>query len=622
MSGTNNTINTSAHNRTKEWKQHYGKFLLQLQCTKQNWEGDFIPLQVLSHILGDLAPCVTMAVILDEQRCLLDIVLPEIMEPLTAHHLLVQAVQAGSKLMCNKGLTCAFSFHNIISHPDLVHVMVNCKVLGQDAQVDDGNLHYQIKKDFGSSFVWLPELAACLPAGPIQPPGSSSTPHLDSEQLHLVDEVAKQVEMLHPTAVDQLIKKIVSKHGLGGVPFTDHTIDLVKPPPGHAEPALSSTEGKSKQADEFNTSVAVIDQLMEKGAIKGNMPKLADFYGEGSKVKFSTWSQIVKQLSKSHPSTAIKDAIMQSLKGEALDLVVLLPPEATWEQILDHLAIRYQAQGSYGALMKLFYDVTMEQGESCSLFAGRLEQQLKAVQLKYGELMPPKTYEFNLKERFFGGLPKSLRTDIRPQYDEGKSFAQLLQAARKVEAEDSPSQAEGGSQSKPGKGEQPGKAKGKATIGSVTSSQSFDLNTLKDTIAKLQKSFDRANSELGSVKQECKQLKEALGKTQQSGPQPSTSTSNANQPQGSSSNGQHRGQWRGGNRGWRGGRGNGGRGRGGNNPQGYRQPYCSFCHGHVDPSQNNHSIKECPFASTVKESFWKDHGTQQATGNPGQEGNL
>ena len=73
--------------------------------------------------------------------------------------------------------------------------------------------------------------------------------------------------------------------------------------------------------------------------------------------------------------------MMQSLKGQALMVTSALPPEASWEKLLQALKIKYQDKAPYDVLMAQFYGTKMDIDEKCASFGTRLEQKLNQVSL-------------------------------------------------------------------------------------------------------------------------------------------------------------------------------------------------------------------------------------------------
>ena len=69
-----------------------------------------------------------------------------------------------------------------------------------------------------------------------------------------------------------------------------------------------------------------------------------------------------------HSGTAVKQAMMQSLKGQALMVISALPPETSWEKLLQALKIKYQDKASYDVLMAQFYGTKIEPEEEMCFF--------------------------------------------------------------------------------------------------------------------------------------------------------------------------------------------------------------------------------------------------------------
>ena len=65
-----------------------------------------------------------------------------------------------------------------------------------------------------------------------------------------------------------------------------------------------------------------------------------------------------------------------------------------------------------------------------------------------------------VRERFFHGLSKNMRTNLRTQFDEGENYYKLLQLARKIESENFHEDAKIEAK--------PTNQKGKAKVGAVT----------------------------------------------------------------------------------------------------------------------------------------------------------
>ena len=94
------------------------------------------------------------------------------------------------------------------------------------------------------------------------------------------------------------------------------------------------------------------------------------------------WERQILSAATSHSGAAIKQAMMKSLKGQTL-AVTTLPPDITWERLLQALKIKYQEKTPYDVLMAQFYGTIMESDEKCAYFGTRLEEKLNQVSLQY-----------------------------------------------------------------------------------------------------------------------------------------------------------------------------------------------------------------------------------------------
>ena len=85
--------------------------------------------------------------------------------------------------------------------------------------------------------------------------------------------------------------------------------------------------------------------------------------------------------------------------------------------------------------MAQFYGTKMDIDEKCASFGTRLEQKLNQVSLQYPNKISETMYWNCVRERFFHGLPKDMRTNLRTQFDSGATYYQMLEMARIVESE-------------------------------------------------------------------------------------------------------------------------------------------------------------------------------------------
>ena len=161
----------------------------------------------------------------------------------------------------------------------------------------------------------------------------------------------------------------------------------------------------------LQASQVMVQQLVEKGMLKGTIPKLDNFNGDPqtTKISFHVWEKQVMALEGDYTPASIRTAIRNSLKGRALQDISILPPDASWKVLLDTLRIKYQHKASYDSMLSVFYGLQMTSAEDCAAFSSKLEQKLSHVQVMYPGKLNTQQYWHLLRERFFHGLPVNLR---------------------------------------------------------------------------------------------------------------------------------------------------------------------------------------------------------------------
>ena len=68
-------------------------------------------------------------------------------------------------------------------------------------------------------------------------------------------------------------------------------------------------------------------------------------------------------------------------------------------------------------------------------FGTRLEKKLNQVSLRYTNKISDQMYWNCVRERFFHGLSKNMRTNLRTHFDGGANYYKLLELARMIESE-------------------------------------------------------------------------------------------------------------------------------------------------------------------------------------------
>ena len=336
----------------------------------------------------------------------------------------------------------------------------------------------------------------------------------------------------------------------------------------------------------IQNSQAILQGLAEGGYIHAKTPKFESFFGDEkkNKLEFDMWERQILSAATTHSGAAIKQAMMQSLKGQALMVTSALPPDVSWEKLLEALKIKYQDRAPYDVLMAQFYGTKMEIDEKCASFGIRLEQKLNQVSLQYPNKISEIMYWNCVRERFFHGLSKDMRTNLRTQFDSGATYYQLLELARIVESENFHEKF--GNEIKPASN----KGKSKIIAASVdnSTSQMQQIQQLQGAVKGLTKLLQNKQQQT-----QLSQIPQFVPQTGQQGTQENVNTlPQAANGQGSTT--PHRG------RGGRGGyRGRGGRGRGG-------LILCYWCRDFLPKEQANHKVAQCPYQKQAKNDWWKN----------------
>ena len=336
----------------------------------------------------------------------------------------------------------------------------------------------------------------------------------------------------------------------------------------------------------IQSSQAILQGLAEGGYIHAKTPKFESFFGDEKKYKldFDMWERQMLSAATTHSGAAIKQTMMQSLKGQALMVTSALPPDASWEKLLQALKIIYQDKAPYDVLMAQFYGTKMDIDEKCASFGTRLEQKLNQVSLQYPNKISETMYWNCVRERFFHGLPKDMRTNLRTQFDSGATYYQMLELARIVESENFHENSGIEIKATSNKG------KSKVNVASVDNptQQIQQMQQLQGAVKGLTKLLqnNQQQTQLPQIPQFASQTG-PKGKQENVNtlPQPTNGQGSTTPQRGRGGRGSYRGR--------------GGRGRGG-------LILCYWCRDFLPKEQANHKVAQCPYQKQAKNDWWKN----------------
>ena len=556
-----------------EWKV-VRENLVQLHCEHVSWEQatDKIPFDLVRYLLGDLVPHLSTLVFLRGNRCLFTINWAKIPDSSAVWQYMVDN-----------------SFHKRTSM-QVAHYHFTFMLSQVGPKYEDlVDLYYQAHMggphpSFRKEDVWVqgslqpmehPEMLYLLPNLPGSTPKKAEIAKPQSgNDFPSLEEMGQQ-ELV------ELVRQLLVERANKPTPIANPNKDITVA--GHTS---------MNQESLIQSSQAILQGLAEGGYIHAKTPKFESFFGDEkkNKLEFDMWERQILSAATTHSGAAIKQAMMQSLKGQALMVTSALPPDVSWEKLLEALKIKYQDRAPYDVLMAQFYGTKMEIDEKCASFGTRLEQKLNQVSLQYPNKISEIMYWNCVRERFFHGLSKDMRTNLRTQFDSGATYYQLLELARIVESENFHEKFGNEIKSASNKG------KSKITAASVDNStqQMQQIQQLQGAVKGLTKLLQNKQQQT-----QLSQIPQFVPQTGQQGTQENVNTlPQATNGQGSTT--PHRG------RGGRGGyRGRGGRGRGG-------LILCYWCRDFLPKEQANHKVAQCPYQKQARNDWWKNQlGTVQ-----------
>ena len=374
--------------------------LMQLHCENVSWEraSDKIPLELVRYLLGDLVQYLSTLVFFRGNRCLFLLEWPQMTDPDEAWNYML-ADSIGKKTYMEVG---HYKVTYMLSHvgpkyEDLVEIYCHAHWHQPD--------HRFRLEDVWRSGKLLPlEHPEILYLPPSLPGFTPKKPNIIPSQTR--GENPDLEDMNHQELVD-LVKELLQERAN-------------RPPPTNPSKDIPLAGHVTMNQESFaQSSQAILQDLAMGGYIHAKTPKFESFLGDdkNNKLDFDMQERQILPAATTHPSAAIKQAMIQSLKGQALAVTTALPPDTTWEKLLQALEIRYQEKAPYDVLMAQFYGTKRESDEKCASFGTRLEQKLNQVSLQYPNKISETMYWNCVRERFFHGLSKNMKTNLRPQFD-------------------------------------------------------------------------------------------------------------------------------------------------------------------------------------------------------------
>ena len=400
--------------------------LLQFHCENVSWEqaSDKIPIRVVVELLGDLITHVNTCLLLRNNRLLFTLNWGTIesgqvvWEHLHSFHLNQKRRLETPQYQCDYMLTSVSSYPDLVdtycyafdkqSHPSFMREDIfepNQLPVSESIEV------WYLPPQFGST----PKKAILQPISTVRQP--------------------KSIQDMGHGELLELVQKLLKEKEERPKPQT-HLYPNPPPPLDFTETGNIPNPGMNQESF-LQCSQIMLQGLADKGFIHAKSPKFDLFFGmkDKNKIEFDMWERQVLAAATDHSDTAIRQAMLQSLKGQALMVTTTLPPNTHWKELLQALRIKYQSKAPYDVLMSQFYSTKMDASEDCASFGIRLEQKLNQVTLQYPDKISTEIYWNHVKDRFFHGLSPIMKANLRTEFQSGSDYYKLLDIAKKIEAE-------------------------------------------------------------------------------------------------------------------------------------------------------------------------------------------
>ena len=258
-------------------------------------------------LIGDLKRILKCAVFLKENRILLLTEELDLHSRYELHENLRKFIDVSFEYRHFHG---DFTISHVGHYPDLVSIAAHVIVDGLDQSVLEEDIVYDFPQYELDVYKYLPLI-----------PKAHSTPH------DRMQELVHAIEGLDLDILQHVVGKAIIKHGLELVPARPNKIQY------HDQKEPEHNLSHLDQEGVLQANQVMIQQLVEKGMLKGSIPKLNNFNGDSqsSKISFHVWEKQVMALEGDYTPASTRTAIRNSLKGRALQDISIIPPEAKLE---------------------------------------------------------------------------------------------------------------------------------------------------------------------------------------------------------------------------------------------------------------------------------------------------
>ena len=192
------------------------------------------------------------------------------------------------------------------------------------------------------------------------PPQFGSTPKKAIPQPISTVGHPKSIQDMGHDELIELVQKLLKEKEERSKPQT--YLNPNPPPPLDFTETGNIPSPGMNQESFLQCSQVTLQGLADKGFIHAKSPKFDLFFGmkDKNKIEFDIWERQVLAATTDHSHTATRQAMLQSLKGQALMVTTTLPPNTHWKELLQALRIKYQSKAPYDVLMSQFCSTKMD----------------------------------------------------------------------------------------------------------------------------------------------------------------------------------------------------------------------------------------------------------------------
>ena len=165
------------------------------------------------------------------------------------------------------------------------------------------------------------------------PPQFDSTPKKAIPQPISTVRQPKSIQDMGHDELIELVQKLLKEKEERSKPQT-HLHPNPPPPLDFTETGNIPNPGMNQESF-LQCSQIMLQGLADKGFIHAKSPKFDLFFGMKykNKIEFDMWERQVLAAATDHSDTAIRQAMLQSLKGQALMVTTTLPPNTHWKEL-------------------------------------------------------------------------------------------------------------------------------------------------------------------------------------------------------------------------------------------------------------------------------------------------